>query len=629
MAVTSLAVLAACSTVSPTPPASSNGYLLTVKISESDTQQAVVQKFGGEAISWHPDAGFAILKMSNEATAQLSTRGISMQGTTLSTNASTVAPEVTAAGWTAWGGGWNTWAGGWNTWAGGWNTWAGGLGNIPAMPWENRYPFKQSSFSEAQVLAKKFGDGSKVAVIDTGIDTAHPMFTGRLAPSTEWKDFVDGDSNPQDVSGGAAYGHGTVVAGIIAQYAPKATILPIRVLKSDGSGDVNNVISAIDWAIQKGANIINLSLGTTTDVAAFKTEVAYATSLGIYVVASAGNSAASILTYPAEYATTITNPQFLISVASADSSSSLSTFSNRDAALEAVAAGESIYSAYPGNQIAYATGTSFAAPQISGVLALARSNTASSNWSSLGTILANSGSWNSAKLGSGRFVNTVDFLKALPDYVGTRKALFVVGNTTLTAGDNAVNTRLWILGYTVTVKSGAATTSADATGKDLVVISASVNPTDVNTKFKSVAVPVVIGDAQLFDDMGLVQATTGYFGTATAQMDMTVVNNSLSHPLSGYLFPLNANNTGQIFASSASMSWGKPPSTAISVATLATDGTKKVVFAYDKGATMVGMTAPARRVAMLFDDTSSANVGSYWASTWLFDSIITWASIGS
>ena len=111
------------------------------------------------------------------------------------------------------------------------------------------------------MLAPNLGEGVKVAVIDTGIDLDHPGFAGRLAPAGEWRDYVDGDDFPMDEPGGAGFGHGTAVAGIIVQVAPNATILPIRVLAPDGRGDVDDVVTAIDHAITVGAQVINLSLG--------------------------------------------------------------------------------------------------------------------------------------------------------------------------------------------------------------------------------------------------------------------------------------------------------------------------------------------------------------------------------
>jgi thermitase len=162
----------------------------------------------------------------------------------------------------------------------------------------------------------------KVAVIDTGIDLSHPAFVGKLAPSTEWKDFVDGDATPQEVAGGKGYGHGTSVAGVILQVAPNAVILPVRVLEPGGTGDLDKVIMAVDWAIQKGAKVINLSLGTDVDYAAFKEMINVADTKGIAKIASSGNNGSKGVEVPAKYGTHV------IAVGSVSSTGEQSVFSS-------------------------------------------------------------------------------------------------------------------------------------------------------------------------------------------------------------------------------------------------------------------------------------------------------------
>jgi hypothetical protein len=607
-----LFLISACSVSSIPTPDDTISSLATISISSADQQAAIEKQYGGKAVVFRPEAGFAILGFSEGQLTTLST----------SPNATVKSPEVSALGTNAWGGGNKAWGGGWNAWGGGWNSWGGGLGTIPASPAENRFRFKQIHVSEAFTLSKNFGAGFKIAVIDTGIDLTHPMFSGRLAPSTEWKDFVDGDSNPQEVTG-SFYGHGTAVAGIVLQIAPKATILPIRVLNSEGIADVAKVANAIDWAIQKGAKVINLSLGTDVDVSALKSMVEYATSLGVYVVASAGNEGnLTTLTYPAQYATSISNASRLISVGSTADTSLLSTFSNRGSALEIAASGEKIYTAYPGSLIGHATGTSFAAPIISGTLALIGSNVSSSDYASLESIIKN-GSW--AMASGGQHLNISASIAQAPGFQNWRKALFVVGSSTLNAGDQLVNDRLWSLGYSVTIKTGVSATSADATGKDIVVISSTVNSTDVHTKFKSVATPVLTWDPWLYDDMGLT-STGSYMGTVTSQTSIRLLN--ATHPIATGLSGGVSGGT-LYFAGSSMLHWGKPASTAISIVGLSSDSTKSAVFAYDKGAQMVGLTAPARRVAFMLDDTSMTRASDTWWTSWMLDAAINWATTGN
>src|SRR5436305_2042039 len=149
-----------------------------------------------------------------------------------------------------------------------------------------------------QAHAVSTGAGAVVAVVDTGIDAAHPDLAGRIGPG--W-DFVDGDSTPQDGNG-----HGTHVSGIIAadagngigvdSVAPGAKIMPVRALDDNGSGSDADVASGIDWATDHGADVINLSLGGMVPTAglgigdAITAAVQRALHHGVNVVAAPGNA---------------------------------------------------------------------------------------------------------------------------------------------------------------------------------------------------------------------------------------------------------------------------------------------------------------------------------------------------
>ncbi len=377
VALTALSATALIACNQPTGgPGSANGKLtMTVRITATDTSAQIGQKYGGSVLSWHPDSGFAILRLasrplkldSNVKSLDASV-GV-MKSPLLPTNNRGTNPTNAA---NAWIGGWTSWSGGWTSWSGGWTSWSGGS-SIPALPAQNNTAFSQIRLPQAQAISRKFGEGIKIAVIDTGIDLEHPIFAGHLAPPEEWKDFVDGDATPQEVGTTAdrGYGHGTGVAGIILQVAPKATILPLRVLEQNGSGDLDNVVQAIDWAIEKGAQVINLSLGSAENQESLMTEIQYAASKKVYVVASAGNDATlEGITFPA--ATTYWDglKGFVFGIASVNSGDILSSFSNYGWNLFGLAPGEAIFSAFPGNSTASFTGTSFAAPIFSGALAL-------------------------------------------------------------------------------------------------------------------------------------------------------------------------------------------------------------------------------------------------------------------
>ncbi|MDX2007577.1 MAG: S8 family serine peptidase [Meiothermus sp.] len=613
LALSLIAVVAACGGTPPqaTSPGGS-GYLLTVRLEPADTRETVAQRYGGEVIAWLDDQ--AILRMGEEAVAQLQARGVSMQNTTLEANADVGTP-ATMSGWNAWGSGWNAWGSGWNAWGSGWNAWASGSSSIPVIPPSNRPAFLQIKLPQAHALARDYGSGIKVAVIDTGLDLAHPMFTGRLAPSSQWKDYVDGDSNPQDVPGDKGYGHGTAVAGLILQVAPRATILPIRVLGSDGSGNVDNVVAAIDWARQQGAQIINLSLGTDVNVSALRTQISYVNGLGVYVVAAAGNRGGS-LDFPAANAT---NSDRLISVGSVDGNGNRSSFSNSGTALEFMAPGENIVTAYPESRVATVRGTSFAAPLVSGILALAMSETSSLSWSSLSTWLSTStfgaGTTNS------RFglINTVSFAQRLPG-IQLENALFVHGGASPNANDDLLISRLQSLGYSVTPREDKKARTADATGRDLVLISATASGGDVNTKFAAVAVPVVVWRADVFDEMGLTAA--GQSGTTDKLTQVSLVNGT--HPLAA---GLSAPSNPAVYTAGEWFSWGVPGSGAVVVGRMANNAAQANLFAYDTGAQMVGRTAPARRVAFFMRDNQASKLTPVGWN--LFEAAVTWAVSGN
>ena len=355
-------------------------YTVTVQVSPNDTAAKLEQKYAGNLLSWHPEAGFAILGVNTRPpNTDPAVKGVDESLGTLrapvvaTTNRVPLTPQGNAANAeNVWMGGWTSWSGGWTSWSGGWTSWSGGS-SIPSLPAQNNVAFSQVRLPQAQAISRNFGAGVKVAVIDTGIDLTHPIFAGRLAPAAEWKDYVDNDAIPQEVGTSIdhGYGHGTGVAGVILQVAPKATILPLRVLDKNGSGDLDKVVLAVDWAIAKGAQVINLSLGSAQNQTSLTTELQYAASKKVYVVASAGNDGLlDGITYPAASTHSGSQEGFVFGIGSVNSSDILSSFTNYGWSLLGVAPGESIFSSFPGKMAASFTGTSFAAPIFSGALAL-------------------------------------------------------------------------------------------------------------------------------------------------------------------------------------------------------------------------------------------------------------------
>lgn len=148
------------------------------------------------------------------------------------------------------------------------------------------------------------GNGAVVAVVDTGVAAGGSDGFSNLL---DGYDFVDDDSNADDENG-----HGTHVAGTIAQatgngvgvggVAPDAAILPVRVLGADGSGYTSDVVAGILYAIEEGADVINLSLGSTSASTAEAVALAAAVNAGVLVVAATGNDGNdSSINYPAVY----------------------------------------------------------------------------------------------------------------------------------------------------------------------------------------------------------------------------------------------------------------------------------------------------------------------------------------
>jgi hypothetical protein len=373
-----LTLINACSSIPTIPDTSAGSYSLTITTQPTDTREGLENRYAGQVISYHPDAGFAVIRTNTKPSNDPAIKAIEKNhavftAPVVTTNAVPLTPENTTRSANVWMGGWSAWSGGWSAWSGGWSAWSGGTSTIPTLPAENSAAFNLIRLPHAQKISRNYGAGIKVAVLDTGIDTTHPMFTNRLAPSAEWKDFVDNDSNPQEVgtTSDRAFGHGTGVAGIILQVAPRATILPVRVLDKTGMGNLDAVVQGIDWALQRGVQVINLSLGSSTNTTALQQVVQLAASRGVYIVASAGNEGLSGgVTFPAATTFGTGTVGYVFGIASANNTDILSSFSNYGTTVFGIAPGESLYSAFPGNRLAAMTGTSFAAPIYSGALAL-------------------------------------------------------------------------------------------------------------------------------------------------------------------------------------------------------------------------------------------------------------------
>lgn len=233
----------------------------------------------------------------------------------------------------------------------------------------------QLELAHNPTLASNLGAGVTVAVIDTGVDLVHPQLSSSLAPAEQWLDLVGADTVPQEEGGfgsAPAYGHGTNVAGIIRQVAPAATILPIRVLDGDGRGYVADLIIAIEHALAQGADIINLSLGSSGRHEALSSVISRAAGSGVFVVMAAGNSGGEVV-FPASESREPNLPghALRLSVTSVDENDERSGFAAYGFPVGLAAPGEGVWGPAPELHTAAWTGTSMTAPMAAGALALA------------------------------------------------------------------------------------------------------------------------------------------------------------------------------------------------------------------------------------------------------------------
>lgn len=209
------------------------------------------------------------------------------------------------------------------------------------------------------------GEGIKVAILDTGIDTDHPDLAGAVV---EARDFTGEGIEDEN-------GHGTHCAGIVAARAngvgfvgaaPKCELIVAKVLDAVGRGTLARVAAGIDWAVAVGADILSLSLAAEADDRELYRAVHAALAAGKVVICAASNSGAlgaNTIGYPGRYGSVLT-------VAAHDALGHPSGFSSRGPEIDFMAPGQEIWSTWKEGGWAQLSGTSMAAPFVAGLAAL-------------------------------------------------------------------------------------------------------------------------------------------------------------------------------------------------------------------------------------------------------------------
>ncbi len=246
-----------------------------------------------------------------------------------------------------------------------------------------------------------------VAVIDTGVDPNHVALQGVLVPGFDFVNNIPGsgsemidldpanlqvlqNSDPNATSKSvqarvnqssvaildqssvaildtnklpAAFGHGTMVAGIVHLVAPTAQIMPLKVFKGDGTANLSDILKAVYYAADHGARVLNMSFSLLTPSLELSNAINYANDKSAIMAASTGNTGTNKVAHPAAI-------DKVIGVASTTNADTRSTFSSFGIGTFVAAPGEQIITLYPGNNYAVASGTSFSAPMVAGTAAL-------------------------------------------------------------------------------------------------------------------------------------------------------------------------------------------------------------------------------------------------------------------
>lgn len=294
--------------------------------------------------------------------------------------------------------------------------------------------------SQAHSVFQVSGKGI-IADIDTGVDPQHPALQGALLQGYDFTRNQPGGSEMTDVSQSgesscestsdpcstayvnqhtvamldqhtaamldqhtaamvdgtqyAAFGHGTMVAGILHLVAPTAKILPLKAFQADGSANLSDILRAVYYAAANNANVINMSFNLASPSQELNSAINYAASQNIVCVASSGNDGKEEVVYPAA-------SQNVMGAASTNDSDQRSTFSNYgDQVVWVAAPGEAIVTTYPFGFYAAGWGTSFSSPFVAGTASLVGNMLPQDNQTTAAWVIGHA-KWIGPNMGNGR-----------------------------------------------------------------------------------------------------------------------------------------------------------------------------------------------------------------------------------
>jgi subtilisin family serine protease len=285
-----------------------------------------------------------------------------------------------------------------------------------------------------------------VAIIDTGIDPTHPVLSGSIvrgggynfvsnvAGASEWGDLIkdvrkilqgssavvtskntvakvsqstaaildqstaailDAYLKAHHLKMPPAFGHGTMVAGVVHLVAPYAQIMPLKAFTGGGTANLSDILRAIYYATDNGAHVINMSFTLTQPSPELADAIDYAEGKNVICVAAAGNNAKVKMGNPG-------NLPSVMGIASTTQSDTRSTFTTYGTGVFEAAPGEGVVTTFPGQNYAEATGTSFSSPLVAGAAALVLQFDSTADYAAASAALAKAQQVNATGIGHGR-----------------------------------------------------------------------------------------------------------------------------------------------------------------------------------------------------------------------------------